>query len=313
MRGAQAATGGELLPCEIPAKRRFEPGMQTTASLVRHSEATLRACSQAMFRVAIGLAGLLLLAACATVPQIEPDLLSQLAPSGKIRVGINYGNVILASRDPASGELRGVHVDLARELGRRVGVPVELVGYAAAAPMVESLKSGALDVAFLSAEPARATEINFTPAYAVIDATYLVPAGSPIRAVTQVDREGARIAVADQSAYDFFLRRTLQRARLVRAPGTHGAYELFKASKLDALVGLRPRLVADSAMLPGSRVLEDRFMAIEQTIASAQGRDGAAALLREFVEDAKASGLVAAAIENNGVRGVAVAPRARLQ
>ncbi len=251
---------------------------------------------------------LLMLAACATAPPLTPGMQSELAPTGRLRVGINYGNVILAAKDPASGALRGVHVDLSRELGRRMGVPVELVGYAAAGPMVEGLKAGKLDAALLSAEPARAAEINFTPAYIMIDATYLVPAGSPIRTIAEVDRDGMRIAVADHSAYDFFLRRTLQRARLVRAPSTHAAYELFKTSRLDALVGLRPRLAVDAAMLPGSRVLDGHFMAIEQTIASPKGRDAAAQYLRQFVEDAKASGLVTDTIARNGVRGVSVAP-----
>src|SRR4029078_3079237 len=121
-------------------------------------------------------------------------------------------NFILAAKDPVSGALRGVHVDLARELAQRAGMPFELVGYAAAGPMVQSLKSGPLDVALLSAEPARTSEINFSPAYVVIDATYLVPAGSAIRTVAEVDREGARIAIADQSVYDFYLRRSLLRA-----------------------------------------------------------------------------------------------------
>ena len=241
---------------------------------------------------------------------MSPAVRADLAPTGTLRVGINYGNVILASRDPASGALRGVHVDLARELGRRVGVPVELVGYAAAAPMVDDLKAGTLDAALLSAEPARATDITFTPAYLETEATYLVPAGSPIRTVADVDRERTRIAVADRSAYDFFLQRSLRHARLVRAPSTLAAFELFRTGKLDALVGLRPRLVLDAATLPGSRVLDGGFMAIEQTIASPKGRAAAATYLREFIEDAKASGLVARTIEKHGVRGVSVAPRA---
>ncbi len=260
-------------------------------------------------RIASGWLGLLLLASCATAPQISPAARSDLAPTGKLRVGINYGNVILAIKDPASGELRGVHVELARELARRVGVPVELIGYAAAGPMVEGLKTGALDAALLSAEPARATEINFSPAYVEIDATYLVPAGSPIRTVADVDRDGARIAIAARSAYEFFLNRSLQRAKLMSAPSTYAAFDLFTEQKLDALVGIRPRLVVEAERLPGSRVLEGRFMAIEQTIASRKGRDAGASYLREFIEDVKASGLVARLIENNGVRGVSVAPR----
>lgn len=251
-----------------------------------------------------------LIASCATTPQISPAARAELAPTGTLRAGINYGNVVLATKDPASGELKGVHVDLARELARRVGVAIELIGYDTAGGMVDGLKRGALDVALLSAEPARAGEINFSPAYVDIDATYLVPAGTSIRDVADVDREGTRVAIAAKSAYEFFLGRNLKHAKLVAGPGTFGAYDVFVAGKLDALVGIRPRLVIEAGKLPGSRVLAGRFMAIEQTIASPRGRDDAARYVRDFVEDVKASGLVARMLEQHGVRGVSVSPAA---
>jgi polar amino acid transport system substrate-binding protein len=263
-----------------------------------------------MPRIALGMLAVILLASCTTLPQIPLAARSELAPTGTLRVGINYGNVILATKDAASGELRGVHVDLARELGSRSGVPVELVGYAAAGAIVEALKSGALDVGLLSYEPARTAEIAFSPAYVEIDATYLVPAGSALRSAADVDQDGVRIAIAAKSVYEFYLSRNLKRAKLVNAPSTHAAFELFAARKLDALVGLRPRLAEDSAMMPGSRVLDGRFMVVEQAIASPRGRDAGAKLIREFVEEAKASGLVARLLEKNAVRGVTVAPRA---
>lgn len=241
---------------------------------------------------------------------MSPAVRSDLAPTGTLRAGINYGNAILASRDPVSGELRGVHVDLARELGRRAGVPVDFIGYAAAGAMVDGLKTGKLDVALLSAEPARAGEIVFSPTYVEIDATYLVPPGSPLRAAADVDREGVRIAIAAKGVYEFYLSRILTRAKLINAPSTHAAFELFAASKLDALAGLRPRLVVDSEMMPGSRVVDGRFMVVEQSVASPRGRDAGARYVREFVEEAKASGLVARLLEKNAVRGVTVAPRA---
>jgi polar amino acid transport system substrate-binding protein len=206
-----------------------------------------------------------------------------------------------------------VDVDLARELARRAGARVEVVGHAASAPMIEGLRNGKLDVALMPSGPEGATGIDFTPAYVVIDATYLVPAGSAIRTIADVDRDATRIAVADGSAHDLFLRRSLRRAQLVRAPGTHSAYELFRSRKLDALAGLRPRLAVDSAMLPGSRVLDGRFMSIEHRIAIPKGRDTAAAYLREFVEETKASGLIAGLLEKNGVRGVSVASAAPVQ
>jgi polar amino acid transport system substrate-binding protein len=269
----------------------------------------LRIIQDAMFRLAPVLVGICLIAACATTPPPSAAVRAELAPTGKLRAGINYGNVVLATKDAASGELRGVHVDLARELARRAGTDVELIGYDTAGAMVDGLKSGALDVALLSAEPARAGEINFSPAYVDIDATYLVPAGSTIRSVADIDRAGTRIAIAAKSAYEFFLSRNLKHAKLVAGPGTFGAYDVFVSGKLDALVGIRPRLVIEAEKLPGSRVLEGRFMAIEQTIASRRNLDAGANYLRDFIEEVKASGLVARMLESNGVRGVSVAPR----
>ncbi len=239
---------------------------------------------------------------------VSSAVLSELAPSGRLRAGINYGNVVLAARDPASGELSGVHVDLARELGRRLGVPVELQGRAAAGALVEELKAGTLDLALLSFEPSRAEEIAYSPAYLEVDATYLVPPGSPMRTADDVDRDGARIVVAAHGVYEFYLKRHLKRAQLVSAPSTHAAFGLFAAEKLDALVGLRPRLVEDSGMMPGSRIVEGRFMLVEQAIASRRGREAGARFVREFVRDAGVSGLLARLLETNRVRGVTVAP-----
>ena len=246
-------------------------------------------------------------------PHISPAARSDLAPTGKLRVGINYGNFLLVAKDPASGEPRGIAVDLARELGRRAGLPVEFVAYTAAGRMAEAVKTGAWDVAFLGAEPERENDITFTAAYLEIEATYLVPAGSPLRTIADVDREGVRIAVAARSAYDLFLSRTLQRARLMRVQGIDASFELFVADKLEVLAGLKPRLLTDAEKLPGSRVLAGRFTAIQQAIGTPKGRDAGATYLREFVEDAKASGLVAQTIEKHSVRGVSVAPTTPVQ
>lgn len=244
---------------------------------------------------------------------ISPSLRSDLAPTGKLRVGINYGNPVLATKDPASGELSGVAVDLARELGRRVGLPVDLVGYEAAGKMVEGLQAGAWDVAFLAIDPGRAEEISFTAPYIQIEGTYLVPAGSPLRAVAEVDREGVRIALAAKSAYDLFLSRSLQHAELVRAPDPNAAFELLVAAKVEALAGVKQTLIANAGKLHGSRVLDGRFMAIHQALGIPKGRDAGAKYLCEFIEDVKASGLVARAIEKADIRGVSVAPRAPAQ
>src|SRR6266568_5375287 len=171
------------------------------------------------------LAGALLLS-CATVPTVPPGVGSELAPSGKLRAAINFGNPVLAQKDPATGEPRGVSVDLARELGRRLALPVDLIAYDAAGKVVDAVKTGAWDVAFLAIDPERAAEIDFTAPYVVIEGTYAVPADSPLRTIDDVDRDGVRIAVGAKSAYDLYLTRALRHARLVRAPTSPAAIEL---------------------------------------------------------------------------------------
>ena len=241
---------------------------------------------------------------------IETLLRADIAPTGKLRVGINYGNPVLATRDAVSGELRGVAVDLALELGRRVGVPTDLVAFESAGKMFDAVKASAWDVAFLAIDPGRADQISFTAPYIEIEGTYLVPPGSPLRAIADVDREGVRMGVSANSAYDLFLSRSLQHARLLRAPTPDAAFELILAGKVDVVAGVRQHLVANAGKLPGSRVLDGRFMAIEQALGIPKGRDAGAKYLREFIEDVKASGAVARAIEKAGVRGVSVPPKA---
>jgi polar amino acid transport system substrate-binding protein len=241
---------------------------------------------------------------------MDSTLRSSIAPTGKLRVGLNYGNFLLVTKGPTNDAPHGIAVDLAREIGRRLDLSVEFVGYDAAGKLAEGVRDSAWDVAFLAAEPQRANEITFTAAYLEIEATYLVPAGSALRSIAEVDRAGVRIAVAAKSAYDLFLSRTLQHAQLVRAQGIDGSYDLFVEQKLEVLSGLKPRLIADAQKLSGSRVLDGRFTAVQQAIGVPKGRDEAARYLREFVEEAKASGLVARAIQDNDVRGVSVAPLA---
>lgn len=266
-----------------------------------------------MFRIALGFVSLLLMASSATVPPVPPAARADLAPTSKLRAGINYGNFILATKDPASGESRGVAIDLTRELARRLGVPVELVAYDSVGTMVDGAKAGHWDIAFLGADPARAGEISFTAAYLELDVTYLVPAGSPLRAVADVDREGVRVAAPARAAYELYLSRSLTRAQLVRAQGADAALGLLVAGKVEALAGLTQALVAAAAKLPGSRMLDGRFMTVQQAVGVPKGRDAGAQYLRGFVEEAKASGLVAQAIEKTGARGVSVAPKAPTQ
>jgi polar amino acid transport system substrate-binding protein len=241
---------------------------------------------------------------------VPPRTVEQLAPTGRLRATINFGNPVLAQRDPATGEPRGVSVDLARELGRRLGVPVDLVTFEAAGKAFAALQSGACDVGFLAVDPARAAELAFTAPYVLIEGTYIVPTTSPLREVEDVDREGVRIAAGKNAAYDLHLSRTLRHAKLVYAPTSHAALELFLSEGLDAAAGVRQPLLAFAKAHPELRVMEGRFMAIEQAIATPKDRPQAAEYLRGFIEELKASGFVAASLSKSGQGDAAVAPPA---
>jgi polar amino acid transport system substrate-binding protein len=255
------------------------------------------------------LAGLLL-SSCATVPAAPPGARSELAPTGKLRAAINFGNPVLAQKDPATGEPRGVSVDLARELGRRLGVPVELVTFDAAGKVFDALKKGAWDIAFLAIDPARAAEIAFTAPYVVIEATYVVPADSPLRTIEDVDRDGVRVAVGNKSAYDLYLTRTLKRAQLVRVPTSPAAIDVFLKDKLEAAAGVKQPLLQFAKTNPNVRVMDGRFMVIEQAMGTPKGREAGARYLREFIEEMKASGFVARGLERSGQGDATVAPKA---
>ena len=242
---------------------------------------------------------------------ISPTVRADLAPTGALRAGINYGNFILATRDRSSGESRGVAIDLTHELARRLGVSVTLVDYDSVAAMVDAAKTGAWDIAFLGIDPARAGDIAFTAAYLQIEATYLVPAASRLHAAAEVDAVDVRVAAPARANYELYLSRSLQRARLVRAPTADAAFDLLVRGEVEALAGLRQALIGLAPKLAGSRLLEGQFMAVQQAVGMPHGRQAGLVYLRDFVEDAKASGLVARAIERTGARGVSVAPDAR--
>jgi polar amino acid transport system substrate-binding protein len=268
---------------------------------------------EAVRRLAWLAACLPLLAACATTATAPPGVAKDLAPTGKLRAAINFGNPVLAQKDPATGEARGVSVDLARELGRRLDVSVELVTFDAAGKVFDALKTGAWDIAFLAIDPARATEIAFTAPYVVIEGTYLVPVDSPLRTIQDVDRDGVRVAVGNKSAYDLYLTRTLKRAQLVRVPTSPEAIDVFLKDKLEAAAGVKQPLVQFAKTHPNVRVMDGRFMAIEQAMGTPKGRDAGARYLREFVEEMKASGFVAAGLARSGQGDAAIAPPAPIR
>lgn len=242
------------------------------------------------------------------MPDITSAVRGDLAPTGKVRAGINYGNFILATKDKATGESRGVAVDLANDLGRRLGVPVEIVAYDSVAAMGDAAPSGAWDIAFLGSDPAREKIMSFTAAYLELDATYLVQGASSLKNASEVDRAGLRVAAPARANYELYLQRNLKQAQLLSVANNDVASDLLATGKADALAGLTQGLVNMGAKLPGSRIVEGRFMAVQQSIAVPKGREAGLAYLRSVVEDAKSSGLVARAIEKTGARGVAVAP-----
>ena len=261
-----------------------------------------------MFRVASTITCLALLTSCSTTPMTQSAAIAELAPTGKIRAAINFGNTMLATREPSTGEARGVSVDLARELARRLGVPVELVTFTAAGKVVDALKAGEVDVGFVAIDPARAVDISYTKAYVIIEGAYLVSRDSPIRSNGEVDRTGTRIVVGAQSAYDLYLSRELKHATIVRAPTSPAVTDVFVAQKLDVAAGVKQQLEADARRIPGLRLLDGRFMVINQAMGTPRGRDAGAKYLTDFVEDVKASGFVAQALARNRIEGAVVAP-----
>lgn len=236
---------------------------------------------------------------------------AELAPTGVLRAGINLSNFLLVTGRSPQGDPVGVSPDMARAVAERLGVPLELVTFDNPGLLADAAVKDLWDIGNIGAEPERARTIAFTPAYAEIEATYLVPAGSPIKRIEDVDRDGVRIAVYGRGAYGLWLADNLKHATLVKADGLDASYDLFVEQKLDALAGLRPRLIDDVKKLPGARILDGKFTAVQQAIGTKPDRKAGIAFLREFVEQAKAEGLVARLIEKHGVAGrLTVAPPA---
>jgi polar amino acid transport system substrate-binding protein len=231
-----------------------------------------------------------------------------LAPNGKLRVAINFGNPVLAQRGP-NGEPRGVSAALARELAKRLNLPIDFVTFEEAGKVAEAASQNKWDIAFLAIDPTRAATIDFTPPYVLIEGTYLTPANSPLQKVEDVDKDGIRIAVAENSAYDLYLTRSLKHAKLVRGVNTAAAVEEFEQGKPDVLAGVRQPLDTYAKAHPGTRVMEGRFMSIQQAMCSPTGRETGARYLRNFIEEMKQSGFVAQALAESG-QSASVAPPA---
>lgn len=240
--------------------------------------------------------------------QASTALVRMIAPTGTLRAVINVGNPILASRAPGTPTPRGVSVDLAQELARRLGVPVELIVMPSAGRAVETMRGDNADIGFFALDSARGQGIDFTAPYIEIEGTYLVRDGSPITTIEQVDRRGIRIAVGLNSAYDLFLRREIRHATLVRVAASSAVVAEFLRQTMDVAAGVRQQLEAETQRFAGLRVLQGRFLVIEQAMGLAGERDAAGlAYIADFVEEMKASGFIAAALARHGIQGAAVA------
>jgi polar amino acid transport system substrate-binding protein len=240
---------------------------------------------------------------------VDENLRKAFAPGGVLRAGINLGNPVIAQHDADSGDLRGVGPALARGLGARLSRPVAFTTYETAGKLADAVKQGAWDVAFLAIDPERARDIDFTEPYVHIEGTYMVRAASPLRQVDDVDREGVRVAVGLKTAYDLFLSRNLRHAELVRSESSRSAIAQFLDDGLDAVAGVRQPLVATAARIPGLRVMDSSFMMIRQAAAVPKGRADALDYLDRFIEEAKASGFVARALQESGVEATLAPPR----
>ena len=234
-------------------------------------------------------------------------ILAELAPTGVLRAGINLSNFLLVTGREPNGDPVGVAPDMARAIADRLGVPLQLVPFPSPGLLADAAGQGIWDIGLIGAEPARAETIDFTPAYAEIEATYLVPAGSPLKTWAEVDQPGIRIAVSGRSAYGLWLTANLKHAELIRADGLGDATALFLSAKLDALAGLRPGLLADIENIPGATILDGRFTAVQQAVGIAKGNHDGRQFLKDFVADAKTTGLVTSLISRHHVQGLSAA------
>lgn len=227
---------------------------------------------------------------------------TDLTRPGVLRAGINLGNILLVTGRAANGDPEGVAPSLAGLIANHLGVAVELVPFASPGAVADALADDAWDIALIAEEPERAKTIAFVDAYVEIEATYMVPADSPLKTIADVDAEGVRIAVSDRSAYDLYLSRTLERAELCRAQGLQGALDLYVEGKLDALAGLRPALKDNAAELGGQRILDGRYTAVRQAVGTKPRNAALRAAIADYLKTAKADGTVARLLERFGVQ-----------
>jgi polar amino acid transport system substrate-binding protein len=242
---------------------------------------------------------------------IPTAIIQALTPTGKLRASINLGNPILANRDAATGEPVGVSIDLARAFAAQLGVELELQVFDTASKSVDAVTRNEADIGFFAIDPARGEGISFTAAYVLIEGSYMVRADSPIQSNEAVDQPGHRVTVGKGSAYDLFLTRAIKQAEIVRAPSSQAVVEEFLSQGLEVAAGIKQALQEEATRHPGLRLLQGRFMVIQQAMGCPKGRGPVAAeVLSIFVERMKASGFVDQALAHHGIQGASVAPAA---
>jgi polar amino acid transport system substrate-binding protein len=235
---------------------------------------------------------------------------AELAPTGVLRAGINLSNFLLVTGRSSNGDPQGVAPDMAAAIAKSLGVPVKLVPYKSPGELGDAVGSNAWDIGLIGAEPQRAEKIAFTAAYVEIEATYMVPPGSPIKSIAEVDRKGVRISVSARPAYGLWLENNIKNATLMPISGLDAAFNQFRDQKHEVLAGLRPGLLKDVEKMPGATLLPGKFSAVQQAVGTAKANRAGADYLAAFVEQAKKSGLVANLIGKHKVKGLSVAPPA---
>ena len=241
---------------------------------------------------------------------MSDKLRAELAPTGVLRAGINLSNFLLVTGRTADGDPVGVAPDVAKAIADSLGVPIKYVSFKSPGELADQAGKGVWDIGLIGAEPQRAAVMTFSAAYVEIEATYMVPPGSPLKSIADVDSKGVRIAVSARSAYGLWLENNIKNATLVPVSGLEGAFNRFLEEKFDALAGLRPGLLKDLEKHPELEILDGKFTAVQQAVGCNKPAAEGARYIADFVENAKKSGLVAKLIEKHRVKGLSVAPLA---
>ena len=244
------------------------------------------------------------------INQIDPKMIQSFAPTGTLRVGINLGNPVLAGLDASTQKPKGVTIDIANEIGKRAGIPIELVPFQTAGSTVDAIKTGKIDLIFVAIDPVRGADVSYTPPYIQIEGAYMVKADSNLKTNEDVDHSGVEIVVGKGSAYDLFLTREIKNAALLRAASSQAVVDDFMAGKGNVAAGVKQQLESDAKRYNGLRMLPGRFMVINQAIGIPKARpeyEKTTIYLSSIITDLKSSGFVADSMKRHGIQGARVA------